>query len=497
MTAYYGNALTLDLTPRYFENQDAEKFTLIAVSMIPLHLLVAFGIANGESSRLIGIGSIIFGLIMLGSFLIFGRAPHQRSLEFSLVWAIAISVSLLSMEYGWIPIYSIAADAATYFDLAKNLASNNWTLEQGLNYKGIVYLYAALFEVLGASPLSIYLLNLTLFFCASFLIVRAAFSSQLRTRKFPTFIFLIALTPEMLWFVGISGKDSITASLSVITVILGAKSFGILRTSHRLIFSLLFASSAVGLGLIRTPILIAVLLSILLATLLPSRWPGVLLWFRKTFVVSFSVFILFALVQALGSLLGNSENTLTTTVSAISPAPAQSFDGLSIDNLNATKELVSISQTIIPSHPAEIPLSAFIRSWGYLLSPWPNLPDLSLESQFDTATFWSYGFRLLGLISIVLLIPLVGISSYIELRNKHSNQVRRLFVITFLTSVVAVSAGTMIVHDRYRLVFAIWLIPAAWGSVGFLGKRAYWLTLSGWMGIIIVAVTTYSLLKNS
>lgn len=475
------------------------KLLAAVISLVPLTLFIAIGFVNDEPIRLVIAGSLIIGLMVYFGPTLLPLNSVKLRVTLSLTWAAAISTSLLALQYGWLPIYSLAADAALYFELAENLAADEWVIDQGLNYKGIVFIYAVSFGLLGASPLTVFLLNLALFFFASCVAVKVVMQTMTPNQQHRSFIFLMVLTPEMLWFIGISGKEAMTASLSVLVVILGSKAIKILPTSRWGISLVLFAIFSIALGVVRTPILLAAIATLLIGAMWPSHWPGLRNWVLRVTSTTIALLLLLISVQAIGGAIGNSESVSSATFSAVgvdtAPWQLTNVDSQTPTNPSGDPSAKSISQRLVPTNVFEIFPAAFVRAWGYILSPWPNLPNVSINPNYIHFTLWDYAIKSMALASIIFLMPLVGISLFREFRNGKSNQARRLFLIAFFVSLMAVSAGNLIVHDRYRLVFTIWLVPAAWGAASALGKKSYWFAFLMWITAILAAIFSYTLIK--
>lgn len=366
------------------------------------------------------------------------------------MWTLSASVSLALVVVAWLPGLDSNSnpdwgyDAQRYWQIANE--SDDWlSLVRLTNYPGIIA-YVRLSQILVPGIAGPVLANMLLLLVAACLAVRAIGALRILPKSRVKYVALIMLWPDLLWFSALPGKESITASLSLIAI----ASVIVAAMSKRFValgWLLAAIGALLGLVLVRPPagvVTIAVLFGFGL------YWVA-----RDGHFIPRGATALTAVVVAVAAGLAAVGLGVNQTSGVLSlgdqkdVALAAAEDGSLVEFLANSSQAVQVFST---------PLRAGVAIVGPLL---PQSLMNSISAGPASYIFWQGLSTALSSVLIIALLPLVVAAGWKGLRAGALEP-----TIALWTAMMVVAGGTILITDRYRLIWAPWIVICAIQGAG-------------------------------
>ena len=150
----------LDIKISYFE-----FFLLFLIWIIGFAVIFPSKLAHDLSTFLLLIAVTVLGLILSKNT---ARLLGDHKLNvLGSFWLFKVLATILLLYFGWMPELDVVGsiswgyDPQRYYNSSLKLLENDWTLDfVNLNYSGIIYYYALVFQVAGFHPMAASLANI-------------------------------------------------------------------------------------------------------------------------------------------------------------------------------------------------------------------------------------------------------------------------------------------------------------------------------------------------
>lgn len=467
-------------------------------------VLLSFGLAIGTLFLGAKLDQAVFstiGLLLLTSFgglLLITQLPRQlgdpRLQWLGYVWLGKLALTLFLLYAGWIPDLdqisssSWGYDPQRYYFQAQELVDNNWQIPStiSLNYAGILYYFGAIFTLVGRNPVVPALINTFTTLLATLLMVRVGFEIKTERSRGDWLLGVAIVLPEVLWYDVLTAREGIMMALLTICS-LSAGRFLVGRRRLGWDTVAVVGTTALGIGLIRPPMLLPTTLIILLLVLLlrpPQRGRDVLGLFLIGVMAAIQL-----LTPAFSLRLGLGDFSL-----------AEIPDRILVED---TSELLilyessqrSIGQLLIPGTLLEAVGTALPRAVLDIVAPIPKLGfTLSGLLQGSWLDWQSLMVTLSALLNIALF-PLAIASLIHTVRNRESGRAGFVFHVPYWTLLVSIAAGNYIIHERYRVMAVLLLWGCIWLGA-FSPKRLVRQSYLGWFAVLGAGAISYLAYKS-
>lgn len=460
----------------------------VALAWLCIAVLGAWTMWRVEEGRLRTV--LLLAVVVFGGLWMIGRLRKElddpRIQRIGYIYLAKFPLVFFVLYAGWVPELlpssaEVGYDAQRFYFQAMNLADHGFDMRglHSLNYAGILFYFGILFSIFGHNPVVPALVNMLTTLIAIAWLVRVG--HLLRTAHgYPPVWWLGAalLVPELVWFDALSSRESIAMTLLVISA-LTAATFLLAPGRHIRARLWLLPGGMLLLGLIRTSLLLPALCTLLMYFLTFKLSVRRRLAFGILAGVAIGVFVLAPLV---GERLGSYKFEVSALYSL-----ATSRDEKYLADMKFTDR--SLTMLIIPDTPLEAVAFAPIRMMFYVVAPLPTIRvDLaSLIAGYWDA--WQSGLSLLSALFYLSCFPLAIASLIWSIRQRDERRALAIHVPAWATF-LAISAGNVIVHERYRIIAipflcgAIWLglstpmqlrfkVYAAWGGLWFSALAFY------------------------
>jgi hypothetical protein len=447
-----------------------------------------------EQATLQTLSLLVF--VSFGGLLLITRLQRQlgdsRLKLLGYVWLVKLLLTLFVLYAGWVPQLDPASDPSwgydpqRYYAQAQDLVENVFQLPlYSINYAGILYYYAIIFALLGHNPVIPALVNAFITLLATLVLVRVGYEiKQSRTSR-DWLLGLAMVIPEVLWFDVMTSRETLMAALlTVMMLLIGRYCVGLRRHLSPAALAII-AITGLGIGLVRTPMLIPVAGTLALYPFLLRRFQGNIL---KTLTITgiLCVAIYYAFIW--GSSLVSSEFALAENIAgALGKQELTEMEGMQWSEQ-------SIGQLLIPDNAFQSVLFAIPRGVLYLLSPLPQIEFNLSELLQGSWKSWQSLMMTLSSILNVCLFPLALASLVWTVQGKSRHTKALAMVIPFWTILLSIVGGNQIIHDRYRVMGTLLL----WGNI-WLGmycphaliRSAYFV----WGSILGAGILFYAIYK--
>jgi hypothetical protein len=430
---------------------------LLCIGMPFLSLTVSVDLLN---TLLLFISVTGLGLWFCHSTRVYLADPKLKILR--TFWLLKLILTLFLLYAGWIPqldpsSVSWGYDPQRFYIDAWGLTENGWKPVAGSNYHGITYYYGAIFYLIGHNPVIPALINVFVTLLGTLFLIRCAYRFvPYRTTKDWTIAGLL-LVPEVLWYDVMTGRESLMATLIIITVLsIGRYLVGIQRV--RLAKTLLLSS--VGLFAIlgvRTSMAIPVVASIgVISLLLHSKR-------KMSALTKIMIFGLAIAGMSAGSfvhrLLGG---TIEIYDYFLVLKSVTSFKTNIASSTDMSWSVNSIGMLIRPDNALQAVLYLPFRMVLYLASPLPNIKVSVPELISGSWSQWQHLMTVLTSVMMLLGFPfaLASAAKAWSLRRRQPGPM--MMHITFWITFMAVAGGNIIIHERYRVMSTLLLFACMW-----------------------------------
>ena len=424
-------------------------------------------VAESQVSTFILFQLVLFGGIwIIKSFL--NKTNTNLTNQLTFLWIIKIFFSIIILTLYWVPeLYphlgrSGGFDPVRFYFYSKELIDNNWEPNfLNLNYTGIIYFYGFIFKLFGFNPYTPFLINSVITLFSSILLIKLVYKIKHLSAS-P--IYLLLIIPEVLWYDVMTSRENLVASL--IILFLFAHFYFLASVRSKYLWILLMLFSFFSIVLIRTSMILPLALYIFLSSVFLIK--------KRYFVSIFLTFSVFLFIAPM----------IQTQIGGYSFNYIQVFSTLINFENNIASQFEysanSISYLIAPTNFLEAIVFIPVRMLFYILIPLPeffsqfSISELFQGSSYQTTILLS-SLTSLGLIAC---LPLIMLGTIFSWRNRQSNI--QIFLIPIMTWCVffSISAGNIILHDRYRLMCTLLLFTTALighSFIKYLPSRSYFL----------------------
>jgi hypothetical protein len=438
---------------------------IYAIFTVSLCYIVTNNLRTNYVNSSCNVRSIIFFKVLISSFLlIYGWIPELRDIN--------------GVNFGYDP-------QRFYYD-SKDLLANNWDPDfLQINYIGIIYYYAFLFKLFGSTPFVAFFSNFILTTFSTLYLIKFILDKSNTKYKYDYLLFFLLLIPEILWFDVVTSRETLMGALIIFTVITASKLF-IFREKNLLLFKIIsILICLVAISVVRTTMVFAVLISILLMIMFTSfNTKGGKL---KLFLIGFLFFQIFLLSPEISATLGGRifEWSEVIDIAQASNPDAEGASGV-------------ITALIVPHSPLESILFTFPRMLLYIISPLPNINFSILGLLNSEWLSWQSFFTFLSSILNIYFFPYVILSLVNTIKTKGLDRLSLTLHLAYWPTFASVAGGVLFIHDRYRVQFAILYL-----AIGFLGYRIkinsknFDIIKSIWYLILFFGMVFYVILKIS
>lgn len=421
------------------------------------------------------------------------KLADPKLYRLQLFWLIKLGLTLGLLYMGWIPDLAPSSstswgyDPQRYFWAASDLVENGWEPTVSLNYQGIVFYYGALFYLFGQNPVLPALMNAFVTLVGTLYLIRVAY--ELKGERGPrdwTLAYLL-LVPEVLWYDVMTSRETLAAVLVLVsTLAFGrwlARSKGVSLVST----TSLFAMSLVLLAAVRASmvvaimIYVAVMLFFLPATELARR-------IRLTVPLVFVGVLILAVTPSLLEFLGSYEFDYLKVLGQLE----QSEERLPPEWEWSEK---SIGLLLVPDNIWQALLFVPLRAVMYLAAP---LPRFSISAPALATGSWEAWQQLLTIPTSMLnlLVLPYAMAGFMLAYKRRGVQVGPLAVhIAFWIVLIAIAAGNVIIHERYRVMATPLLFTSAWFGYASCTKAQVLRWGFAWFGFLGVLAIFYMVYK--
>lgn len=454
-----------------------------------LFFIIAFSIFLFESTleEASLLSSLLMILVSAGGFALLLKLQNSLGdpkLQYlGYIWVAKLFLTIAILYVGWMPELQQASSASwgydpqRYYAEAHDLVINNFVPKNiNLNYAGILYYYGVVFYLFGHNPVNPALINTFTTLLATILLVQVAYAINPNQNKNRWIIGLAILLPEIVWYDIMTSRETVMMMTITLALLITAKFF--IKYQQINIFEITtFILLLMGIGLIRSTMLIPTICSLVLLFIFNSR---TLKHQLSGFLIMGICVGIVAFVPQLSALSGSYEfeigKSINNALSAGDRTYLQEYDW----NEN------SVGMLLIPNNSVQAVVYFFPRAILYLLSP---LPAIGFSSSGLLGGSWANWQNLLVSMSSVINIiffPYAVASLIYTLRNRKFNSNGLLFHIPYWILFYAIVTGNKIIHERYRVMATLLF----WGCI--------WLGMTDCPKSLIRSVSTkwYSLLAS-
>lgn len=418
------------------------------------------------------------------------QLADRRLLYLGYVWLGKLVLILFVLYVGWMPELptshiTTGYDPQRYYIQAQELVMNNWsTSGVSLNYVGILYYYGILFALIGHNPVIPALLNVFTTLLATLFLVRVGYEIKAQRGPNDWWLGLAMILPEIMWFDVMTSRETILMALLTVMLLAAGRYWISTRRTPFFPTAVLVGGAGLGVGLLRTSMLLPALgaIGLLFLLLRPQgrrRSIGFLL------IGLITIIVLGAPVLSTG--LGSSNFSFVSMGDRLLGGDQYALSA------NFTWSEQSFGRLLIPGNPWQAVLFTFPRAAFYLMAPLPGI-GFNLTGLLEGR--WSNWQSLLMILSSVLnlaFFPLAIASLAHSIRFRREIARNLVFHISYWTLFLAIAAGNYIIQERYRVMASLLL----WGCI-WLGMTAtprkqirqwyfVWLLILGLGGVLYIA----------
>lgn len=477
----------------HFSNKQSQAFPAVQMSILFIILALGSALISVTIERAPLNTILLFVFVAIAGLMLCKKTQTQLNDPalkiLGYFWLIKLIATLFLLYVGWMPqlqqvsLNSWGFDPQRFYIQAQELIDNNWSPSFiSLNYVGILYYYGVIYYAFGHNPVNPALINAFATLLGTLFLIRCAYSfTPERTAKDWTIAGLL-LIPEVLWYDVMTSRETIMAVLIIFaTLTVGRYMVSVGKTS--LINTLILSSVALfAILAVRTSMAIPVFVSIaVMAVLLRShRKLGPVV---KGLLIVLGIGALYAapLVQ---QHIGGYKIDYLSTLKSI-----QSFDSNAAAQMKWSNQ--SIGLLLAPNNAWESLIYMPPRMILYLVAPLPNVA-VSLTELIDGS--WGAWQRLMTLptsVAMLLGFPYVLSGTAQGWRLRSHRAASLILFITFWITFMAVAAGNIIIHERYRLMFTLLLFACMWFGYTRCSRREVIRWARPWFGLLAAGTFFY------
>jgi len=425
----------------------------------------AFMLATSKSDTITALFTFVFvsvfGFIIC---LITQRSLDDPSLKvLGYFWLFKLGITLFLLYVSWIPLLDSGSlyDPIRYYHQAQELIENDWANDLiSLNYVGILYYYAAIFQLIGHNPVIPAMVNVLLTLIASLYLIKVGY--EIKGHKAPGDwkIAYILLLPEVVWYDVITSRETLVAALLIFALLTTGRYLAKLAPISLFNASIVVSSSALGIAAVRTSMLVPFFASILLMLVFVKR-RNESLTKQRVILSLVSAFVLVVGLVVNKFIGGKAPDIGEILKSAIS---AKDNIGLLSPDVNWSNN--SIGLLLMPEGVLQSLLYLPPRMILYLISPIPNVSGPLYGLLSGSTEEWQVLFTILSSVLNILAFPFAVASLLHSLSTRKENAAALIFHSAYWMTFIAIAGGNLIIHERYRVMAT----PLLWGCV-WLGLR--------------------------
>jgi hypothetical protein len=410
--------------------------------------------------------------------------------KLALFWLIKIILISIILYFGWLPEITkgldegLGYDPARFYDSVVEIVQGNLSFrDTGNNYTGILYYYSMAAHLFGLNTYVPAILNAFMTFAGTLILISLTYTFIPEQKK--SGLQYLIFIPEVIWFDVMTSRETIIGiTLSIVLLALGSM---ILKRDRNLSVILVIFIGIWMIMTIRTVMLIPVLICgisyILIAR--PSR--------------------------PIDKLIRMTSITLLCAAIFIGPKVQSLIGGYDIDYLNLLRSLTayenniantmewsenSIGRLIAPNSVWSAILAVPVRTILYLAAPLPHI-NVSIDG-ISSGNYieWQNLFTSLTAGFILMGFPYVLAASLYAWRNRRINPTLLIIPLGFYITLLCVSGGNFIIHERYRIMFDFMLFINMWmgytvSSISLVKGCAII-----WYGILCAFLIIYIVMKS-
>jgi len=462
-----------------------------ALSAVIVMISLSLTVENGQVAPLVlalfAIGAGTATILSLAR-----RLNDRRVLLLAHLFLLKLLISLVILHQGWLPELSRSSSAfgydpqRYYFD-ALTLMRNNFAIDSlpPLNYTGILYYFGAWFRIFGSDPVIPLLANTIVTVTAlSFLMQVAYHIKPTRGRNDWMLGFCIVL-PEVVWYDVLSARETLTMSLIVIAV--SCVALIVVRppeTRLKLRYIAIFASAILLLAVVRTPLVIPTVASIIGIVVFCGSGRGGSRRIVKV-GISMAAIVTLAVAPALSKNLGSYSYEYTGLLAGASSGSSNGVDPFQED---------SFGRYLVPNNTVQVLAFMPVRVLVYMVVPLPSL-DFDVDGiAHGSWAAWQGAAALTTSLIYIALMPL-ALASLVQTFRRTGDRAALLFHIPLWLLFLTVATGTTLIVPRYRLVLTMFLAGAAWLGRS-ADRRLLSMTYLVWSGGVVGAATLFTLARG-
>ncbi len=412
-------------------------------------------------------------LLQIGIQIIYSKIGIARTFKFAILEIVRFLILLFLLSLFWYPTLAKgyawdSYDPIKYYYYAKELIVSR-TRNFGLSYMGIAYWYAFWMKIFGCNPVVPLLVNA--FFteicvCALYDLTKEVYFINVSMTKF---FVVLSFIPELLWYDVLSSRETICMNLFALTI---WEMYQYLRKTKKFKWYL-FCALLLTLGIIRASFLLSALVVIIILLIKESKRT-----FEKYFVTPIIIGLILLLsfvVIMINSRIGSDFSDIKTILSSVT-------EGSSVlTNSNYTWGESSIARLLVAGSYTQLILLLPLRVIAYFIIP---LPNVYLDCQ-----------RILAVVSsciYIIWLPRL-LASLADIWRKQRSSLPWVFLIVMVT----VSSGTMLLHERYRILAIPWIVISMLAGkkmpIRIRRRSCFFVSTCGVIFVAIYAVYKYVL----
>ena len=311
----------------------------------------------------------------------------------------------------------------------------------------------------GHNPVIPALINAFVTLLCTLFLIRVAYELKAQRTTRDWSLAYMLLIPEFLWYDVMTSRETLAATLVIVSILTFGRYFASpIKVS--LVRTLLIGMvSLIILLLVRTSIALPVVLSIFIFSIFfrSTRQMSLLI---KLVIVAFALSLL-AFGSQLQQLFGGSDAGAADVIGIVqSRSSAEVIDGAT--GSNAAWSQNSVGMLLLPQSVFQSILFTFPRALLYLVSPLPNFRVPIADLLAGSWNAWQSLFVIQSSILYILALPysLAGFSLAYKQRKQYPGPL--VFHISFWITLLAIAAGNVLIHERYRLMMTLLLFASAW-----------------------------------
>jgi len=405
------------------------------------------------------------------------------------LWLLKIGATIFLQYYGgWVGLFSVndylpgeGYDAYRFYYDAYALIENDWIPPVASNYQGIIYYYGSIFSLFGWNPVIPGLINIFVTLLGFLYLIRVIYEVKPLRGPSDWKIAFLVLIPEFIsWDVQTSRETLMAVLLTVSILASGRLIFRTGNTAFAPTFLMLVVAFLV-IASVRTSMLIP-LVAVIGIMVLWSRGKNL-----ATKVALLSLLILiFVGGPLLQSMTGGVSLSMIDLLQGGGVKTAE--DGAWTAN--------SIGQLLSPSNTWEEILFTFPRAVVYLVAPLPTI-YFSLAGLINQErASWHELMTVASSVLNILVFPyvLAGFRHFWKMRRTNQTPLV-MFFISFAVLYLAITAGNVIIHERYRIMAMPLYFACAW--LGYTSVRASVVRqfALAWFGALALGVVFFAAYK--